>query len=381
MRFSEIIGHQETKARLIQTVLDNRVSHAQLFSGPEGNGALALAIAYAQFLNCTDRQEADSCGACANCRKYEKYIHPDLHFSYPFFATHRDDTAITFIQAWREALLKHPYLSMEDWRAACQVDNKQANINIAEAHDIILKLSLKAYEAEHKVLIMWLPEYLDKHGNALLKLIEEPPAKTLFILISEDSDRILNTIRSRTQLVKISAYSDGEISQHLRADRQMDPDRAEEIALMSEGNMSVALKLVDEKEEPFFELMVQWLRYCVTDSGRSLISYCEEQLAGLGRENQKSFLRYTLQMMRAVVLDKLGAGTLQSLPPAAQDFVTKFGRNYEIEQIQHMIGLVEQAIYHIERNSNTKLLFLDLSLQIVLVYKYNTFREKADSII
>ena len=381
MRFSEIIGHQETKAKLIQTVLDNRVSHAQLFAGPEGNGALALAIAYAQFLNCTDRLPTDSCGVCANCRKYEKYIHPDLHFSYPFFATQKTDTATTFLETWRHALLKHPYLSMEDWRAVSEVENKQANINIAEAHDIIKKLSFKAYEAEYKVLIMWLPEYLDKYGNALLKLIEEPPAKTLFLLISEDSDRILNTIRSRTQLVKIRAYSDLEISQHLRDGQHMDPDRAEEIALMSEGNMSVAQKLVEEKEGAFFELMVHWLRYCVTDSGRSLISYCEDQLVSLGRENQKSFLRYTLQMMRAVVLEKLGAGTIQPLSPAAQDFVKKFGRNYQIEQIQHMIGLLEQAIYHIERNSNTKLLFLDLSLQIVLVYKYNTFREKADSII
>lgn len=381
MQFKDIQGHEDIKARLIGTVRENRVSHAQLFFGPEGNGGLALAIAYAQYLNCTNRTEEDSCGECGNCRKYQKYIHPDLHFSYPFFAKHREDTAATYIQTWREALQKNPYLSMEDWRAHSEVENKQANINIAEAHDIIKKLSLKAFEAEYKVLIMWLPEYLDKQGNALLKLIEEPPEKTLFLLVSENMDRILTTILSRTQLVKIQAYPSNVVAAYLRQEFDLTGEQVEEIALMSEGNLTLAQRFAVELEEPFFEIMVQWLRYCVTDSGKSLVAFCESELAGLGRENQKSFLRYTLSMMRAAVLEKSGAGAIQPLSGRAREFVRKFSANYSLEQVEEMISQLEESIFHIERNANAKLLFLDLSLRLVLLFKYNTFRQKADSII
>ena len=381
MQFKDIQGHEDIKARLIGTVRENRVSHAQLFFGPEGNGGLALAIAYAQFLNCTSRSEEDSCGECGNCRKYQKYIHPDLHFSYPFFAKHREDTAATYIQTWREALQKNPYLGMDDWRAHSEVENKQANINIAEAHDIIKKLSLKAFEAEYKVLIMWLPEYLDKQGNALLKLIEEPPEKTLFLLVSENMDRILTTILSRTQLVKIHPYPSTVVAAYLRQEFDLTNEQVEEIALMSEGNMTLAQRFAAELEEPFFEIMVQWLRYCVTDSGKSLITFCESELAGLGRENQKSFLRYTLSIMRAAVLEKSGAGAIQPLSGRAKDFVRKFSANYSLDQMEEMISQLEESIFHIERNANAKLLFLDLSLRLVLLFKYNTFRQKADSII
>src|SRR5690606_5589526 len=182
------------KAHLRQTVSDNRVSHAQLFLGPEGSGSLALAVAYAQYINCENKSIDDSCGRCTSCRKYQKLIHPDLHFSYPFFASGEKDIATNYLEEWRKAFLNNPYMSLDHWRHQLDAGNKQANINIAEAHDIIKKLSLKAFEAEYKVLIMWLPEYLHTQGNALLKLIEEPPAKTLFLLVAENQDKILNTI-------------------------------------------------------------------------------------------------------------------------------------------------------------------------------------------
>lgn len=226
------------------------------------------------------------------------------------------------MQTWREALQKNPYLGMDDWRTHSEVENKQANINIAEAHDIIKKLSLKAFEAEYKVLIMWLPEYLDKQGNALLKLIEEPPEKTLFLLVSENTDRILTTILSRTQLVKIRPYTPQDIAAYLNGHFDLTTGQVEEIALMSDGNMAQARRFAEELEEPFFELMVQWLRYCVTDSGKSLIACCETELAGLGRENQKSFLRYTLSMMRAAMLEKSG-WALFSRFPAGQKILWK----------------------------------------------------------
>ena len=174
MQFRDIVGQAAVKQRLIETVRSGRVSHAQLFLGPEGSGSLALALAYAQYISCENPGADDSCGECASCRKYSKLIHPDLHFSYPFFAKHKEDTAQSFIAEWREAFLNNPYLDLEAWRNSLDAENKQANINIAECHQILQKLSLKPFEGEYKILIMWLPEYLDKEGNTLLKIIEEP---------------------------------------------------------------------------------------------------------------------------------------------------------------------------------------------------------------
>ena len=169
---------------MIRTVIENRVSHAQLFLSSAGSGALPLAIAYAQYINCKNKLPKDSCGECSSCRKYERYIHPDLHFSYPFFASKDIKTSVDVLEEWRSMLLNDPYFDLDIWRSKLNAENKQANINIAECHDIIKKLSYKAFEAETKVLIMWLPEYLDREGNALLKIIEEPPANTLFIFCS-----------------------------------------------------------------------------------------------------------------------------------------------------------------------------------------------------
>jgi len=379
MQFSEIIGQAAIKRSLVSTVKENRVSHAQLFLGPEGSGSLALAVAYAQYINCENRQSDDSCGECASCRKYNKLIHPDLHFSYPFFAKHKEDTAATYAEEWRKAFLENPYLGLDHWRRQLDAENKQANINIAEAHHIIKKLSLKAFESEYKVLILWLPEYLDSQGNALLKLIEEPPEKTLFLLVAESQDRILNTIISRTQLVKINRLTDAEVSGYLMERQQLSKHQAEEIAFISGGSIQQAIHLLGEDTKDHFDLMIRWLRYCVTDAGHPLIKICEDELSKLGRENQKSFLLYTLNMMRQVVLLKEYMAQLVHLPSAELDFVQKFSRHYPMEQVDAAIRLFEEAHYHIERNANPKILFLDVSLQLVLIYKYQTFRHLADS--
>ncbi len=379
MLFSEIIGQEGIKRHLIHTVAENRVSHAQLFLGPEGSGSLALAVAYAQYINCENRQADDSCGACASCRKYNKLIHPDLHFSYPFFAKQAADTAATYAEEWRKAFLGNPYLGLDHWRNQLDAENKQANINIAEAHHIIKKLSLKAFEAEYKVLVMWLPEYLDTQGNALLKLIEEPPEKTLFLLVAESQDKILSTIISRTQLVKIGRLDDDSLAAYLAEAHQLGATRAAEVAFISNGNVQHALHVLGEDQTGHFDLLIRWLRYCVTDAGAALITLCDGELSKIGRENQKSFLLYAINMMRQVVLLKEGMSQMVHLPSAELDFAHKFAKHYQLEQIEEAIRLFEEAHYHVERNANPKILFLDLSLQLVLLYKYQTFRRLADS--
>src|ERR1700761_3058905 len=282
MQFKEIVGQQAIKQRLMNTVNENRVSHAQLFLGPGGSGSLPLAIAYAQYVSCENRQQDDSCGECASCRKYQKLMHPDLHFSYPFFAKHKEDSALTFIEQWREAFLGNPYLSLDIWRDYLDAENKQANINIAECHQIIKKLSFKPFESAYKILILWLPEYLDKEGNALLKIIEEPQPNTLFLLVAQNQDQILNTILSRTQLVKIPALSYNEIKDHLIKDYNQTEDAAAEIAYLCNGNLTEALTMLQDENKSYHTLFVQWLRLCFGNKGPEIMDFVE-QASKMGR--------------------------------------------------------------------------------------------------
>ena len=374
MQFSDIIGQEEVKEHLIQTVNENRISHAQLFLGPEGSGSLALAFAYAQYISCENRTATDSCGECNSCRKYSKLVHPDLHFSYPFFAKHKDDTALTYIQPWRKAFLNNPYLSLDEWRNTLDAENKQANINIAECHQIISKLSLKPFEGEYKVLIMWLPEYLDKEGNTLLKIIEEPSYKTLFLLVAQNQDQILNTILSRTQLVKIHRLSDRNIQQYLIARKGMPEQKAIQIAYLSGGNFNAALNFLEDDENDNFQLFADWMRMTYGDQGMKIIDFVEV-LAKLGRENQKNFLRYGLNLIRESVMILSGAQELVHLPEAEFQFISNFSKVMSLAKAEALLNEMDKAHYHIERNANPKILFLDVSLQFVKILKFNTLPE------
>jgi DNA polymerase-3 subunit delta' len=364
MQFNQIVGQAAIKQRLINTVTENRVSHAQLFLGPEGSGSLALAVAYAQFLSCEDKQADDSCGVCSSCRKYQKLVHPDLHFSYPFFAKHKDDNALTFIEQWREAFLTNPYLNLDTWRNYLDAENKQANINIAECHQIIKKLSFKPFESVYKVLILWLPEYLDKEGNALLKIIEEPQPNTLFLLVAQNQDQILNTILSRTQLVKIPALGYEDIKQHLISNHNQTENAAAEIAYLSNGNLTEALAMVDQDTKSYHNLFVQWLRLCFANKGIEIVAFVD-QLAKMGRENQKNFLRYGISFIRECCLLMAGAGSLVHLPAAELETAQKMTNVMNISIANDISSELEKAHYHVERNANPKILFLDVSLQII----------------
>ncbi len=371
MQFNDIIGQQKVKQHLIQTVLENRVSHAQLFLGSEGSGGLALALAYAQFISCQNRQPADSCGECSSCRKYSRLIHPDLHFSYPFFAKHKEDTALTFLTEWREAFLANPYLNLDEWRNQLDAANKQANINIAECHQIIHKLSLKPFEAGYKVLIMWLPEYLDKVGNTLLKIIEEPAHKTLFLLVAQNQDQILNTIISRTQLIKIPLLSKEEIKNYLIGSKNIPEAKASQIAYLSEGNVQAALSFLKEDENDNFRLFSEWMRMCFADQGIKISDFVDI-LAKFGRENQKKFLRYGINLIRESIMILSGASNLVHLPGAELEFISNFSKHLNFARAGALVHELEKAHYHLERNANPKILFLDVSLQFVKILKFNT---------
>ncbi|WP_295648161.1 hypothetical protein [uncultured Mucilaginibacter sp.] len=370
MQFSTIIGQQEIKQRLVNTVKENRVSHAQLFLGPEGSGSLALAVAYAQYVSCEDKQENDSCGVCSSCRKYQKLVHPDLHFSYPFFAKKSDETALNYIEEWRDAFLANLYLSLDIWRSYLQAENKQANINIAECHQIIKKLGFKPFESPYKILILWLPEYLDKEGNALLKIIEEPQPNTLFLLVAQNQDQILNTILSRTQLVKIPRLKDEVIKEYLIAEHNQTEHAATEIAFLSSGNLTEALAMLGENENSFHDMFVNWLRMCYANKkGSDILSFVDE-LAKIGRENQKNFMRYGISYIRECCMILAGASNLVHLPADELDTAQKMTKVMSLPMAEAIGNILEKAHYHVERNANPKILFLDVSLQLVSVLNF-----------
>jgi DNA polymerase-3 subunit delta' len=369
MQFKDIIGQQAVKQRLLNTVHENRVSHAQLFLGPEGSGSLALAVAYAQYLSCEDRKTEDSCGGCSSCRKYEKLVHPDLHFSYPFFASDKNDTALSFIEQWREALLTHPYLSLDIWRGYLEAENKQANINIAECHQIIKKLSLKPFESVYKILILWLPEYLDKVGNTLLKIIEEPQPNTVFLLVAQNQDQILNTILSRTQLVKITCLPYNDIRSYLINERGVPAQTAEEAAYLSNGNLTEALGMLQQEANSFHADFLEWLRKCYGNKGLDVMRFVE-RIAKAGREPQKNFIRYGISYIRECCLLLGGAGDLVHLPAAEKETAQKMAGVMNMEMAEAISEVLEKAHYAVERNANPKILFLDVSLQIIKIIHF-----------
>ncbi len=366
MRFQNVIGQQRVKEYLIRSVLGNQVSHAQLFLGAEGTGNLALAIAYAQYLQCLNRQGSDACGKCKSCLKANKLMHPDIHFSYPTIGGKAKSTG--FLKEWREALTVQPYMNVFQWLQHIKAENKQGNITKEECESIIRKLSLRAYEGIYKVLIIWMPEYLGKEGNRLLKLIEEPPANTVFLLVAENPNLILNTILSRTQELRIFRLSDVEIAQALVEREQLEENRARQIAVLSEGNYNKALELLSKSDNDNQLLLVKWLGACLGNQTVILLEWVEE-IAKLGRENQKNFVKYALYFLRQCFILRLGQMKVSSLSNQELQFAKQLMEKMTLEHFEAIIQVLDEASYHIERNANPKILFLNLSIQVMEHYR------------
>src|SRR2546423_10147680 len=335
MEFKDVIGQTEVKQHLVELVQHNRLGHALLFLGREGSGALPLAIAFAQYIvsspsDAINSQEdlfGDGKGSGPAFISLDKVIlqpawqranelvHPDLHFSYPVIPTKSGDKPIStdYIHEWRELIKTNPYGNIYDWLQFIGAENKQGNITAYECSDIIRKLSLKTFESEYKVLLMWMPEYLGNEGNKLLKMIEEPPANTLFILVAENESLILPTIVSRTQLIKIPLLSTDEITMALRERAGIATEQARQTALVSEGNYREALQLVQHAEEDWQGLLRNWLNTIMKTGPVSQVKWIEET-GKLGRERQKQFLKYFGHLLeQAIRLQAMGDATL-SIP-------------------------------------------------------------------
>ncbi|MCG8477257.1 MAG: DNA polymerase III subunit delta [Cytophagales bacterium] len=368
MRFADIPGNTRIKKQLVQSVRDSHVAHAQLFCGPEGSAKLALAIAYAQYINCSDKQPEDSCGTCPSCQKMSKLIHPDMHFAFPVSSTKKltgkHVVCKNFLPEWRKFLLQNPYGNVTDWALVFGGENKALNISKEESRQIIQSLALRSYEGGYKIMLLWLPEYLHPAAsNALLKILEEPAENTLFLLVSDDDEKLLSTILSRTQLIRINAFQEEDLQTLLMRLHNVRSDVAARVSMLAEGNINKALELLEEIEDDSHEMFRQWMRICYGWNFTSMVEW-SEKFQKLNKVAQKSLLQYGLSIMRESLVNHFNGDKLNKAQGADREFVQRFSRVMTPDKIQQSVAYITEAHYHLERNANPKILFMDLSLNM-----------------
>ncbi len=378
MFFKDVIGQSKVINRLIRSVHEERISHAQLFSGPEGNGKMALALAYAQYIVCRNRTENDSCGICPSCKKYVKLAHPDLHFVFPIYKPNSVQKAFCddFLPQWRELIAQSAYFSLNKWGQLIEAENSQLTIYAHESGSIIRKLSMKPFEAEFKVMIIWLPEKMNLScSNKLLKMIEEPPAKTLFLLVTENEADIIATIRSRTQIIKIPRISDTDLQEYLLNAGGYDPETVAEMIHHANGNYLKALEYSEPTDDKqyFFEMFQKIMRLGF-GAGKETAKIPElldvaEELSGIGRERQKEFFQYAMQRTREFFVMNLEKPRLVYLNREEKNFGTKFSPFINERNVMHFNRLFEDGYLHISRNGNSKIIFADTLLSIIRIIR------------
>ncbi len=374
MLFKDVLGQAGTKKILTDAINIGRVPHAQLLVGKEGQGGLALALAWSQMLVCENRQAQDSCGKCVACQKAAKAIHPDIHYTFPTISKGDGKPSVSndFLKQWREAIAENPYQNSNQWLQKLDAENKQGNITKDECVKIVSKLSLKAFEAPYKILILWLPEYLGKEGNRLLKLIEEPPDDTYFMLVTQNEELILNTIISRCQSLLLQPLADADIINALIAEHDLAMAQAENIAYIVDGNYNEALSLVHQTDDDLAPLLMDWISVCINtlrkNDGIKMVQW-SEKAAAWGREQQKYFFRFALQFLRECLLLKVTPQQKSRISEQHRERAVKFADYLTIPQIDQMTTLFNESYYHIERHANAKILWLDASLQIKNLFK------------
>lgn len=366
MQFNKIIGHAALKARLIGNIREGRVPHAQFFLGPRGSGVLPMALAYATYLFCEDPGEGDSCGKCSACRMMAKLAHPDLNMAFPiYFQDKKPRTCDHFIEEWRAAVLNEPYLDLDLWRESLGSENKQLLMGVDIAAEILKKLSLKSYQGGWKVMLIWSPDTMNREmANKILKALEEPEPKTVFLLVGHTNDQMLPTILSRTQLVKVAAPDPGEVTAALQVRHpELTGEEARIIAARCEGDLLEAWTMAEGQEDEIFIFFRDWLRACYGNKVEDLVAYAE-YFWKMGREKQKGLFRYGLYLIRQCMLQWQDLPQLVSTIGEEMDFVRKFSALLNNTNAEGIRAALEEAHRHIERNANPKVLFMDLSYEL-----------------
>ncbi len=394
IQFQGVIGQKEVQRQLVQMVQTNRLSHALMIIGPEGSGTLPLAIGFGQYVVSHPQQKreqvmaADLFGGMSALpsagepvqedfpgfdHKALELVHPDLHFSYPVIKRNADSTSppvsADWAAEWRQFLKTNPYGNLFDWLQFIKAENKQGNITAKECNEIIHKLSLKPFESRYKVLVMWMPEMLGTEGNRLLKLIEEPPPDTLFIFVAEKEDRILPTILSRCQMVRVPPLATDDIAGALQQQQGLDLDKARQIALVSNGNYHDAIELLQHHEDNWNLMLRDWLNATLMRTGAganpfAMLNKIVGDLSSLGREKQKQLLQYFLQLIEQSLRLKLIGETYLNLPPQEAEFAQRLNKIAGPSTLAALAALLEDATYYVERNANPKILFHSLSIKM-----------------
>lgn len=368
MRFADIPGLSELKRKLIQSVQTNKMAHAQLVAGKEGALNLPLALAYATYIQCTDRKPEDACGECAACSKNLKFIHPDLHFVFPLSNIKNDKDMDRFkaeiTKSWRSFLLQQPFGKLDDWTNFYGGENKQALISREESRTIIKTLSLKSFESPYKIMIIWQPEYM--HGaaaNGILKILEEPPLNTFFLLVTNAADRLLPTILSRTQLIQVPPLADEDLENYLKRETDITEADRRGIIQLADGDLNLALRLAERDENINQDLFANWMRACFKKSYGDLVRLADE-FHQLDKMNQRNMLHYSMNMMRESLLYMAGSTSINRTQGNELKFIQDFSKVLDVIKIEKANRSMSDASYYLERNGSAKMIFLNLSLQL-----------------
>lgn len=372
MLFKDIIGQEAVKKRLIQEVKEGRVAHAQLFTGPEGVGKLPVAIAYARYLLCQNKDEHDSCGTCMSCKMFNKLSHPDLHFVFPVInkaKAPRKTVCNDVITTWREFVSTNPYFNINHWLDELGAENQQATIYTIESEEISRKLALKSSQGGYKVMIIWLPEKMQEEcSNKILKILEEPPTQTVFLLVSEQPEFLLQTIKSRTQQIEFKRLDSSIIQDELEHKLGINSNDSQRIAHMANGSYLNALEAIHINEDRalFLDMFILLMRLSYQRKVKEMKQW-SEQVASWGREKQKNFLLYCQRLIRENFIYNFGFNDLNYMTEEERNFSTRFAR---FINERNVIGIMDEltiAQRHIEQNVNAKMVFFDFSLKMIVL--------------
>jgi DNA polymerase III subunit delta' len=367
MKFADIPGLESTKTLLVEAVKNSHAAHAQLFVGTEGALNLPIALAYATYLHCENKGD-DSCGVCAACSKNNKLIHPDTHFVFPLSNVKGDKDEERFkseiMKQWRAFLTQQPFGDLDDWSNFYGGEDKQALISREESREIIKTLSLKPFESRNKVMIIWQPELMHSSAaNGILKILEEPPAHTFFLLVTNAADKLLPTIISRTQIVTVPLLGDDELSNYLITNKNIDQKRAEKIVQLADGNLNFAFRLLENEEDNNAQRFSEWMRACYKRNFQLLVAMAEDY-HGLDKLTQRNLISYSINMMRETLLHTSGVEEMNRTRGEELKFIQDFSKVMTLEKVETSFRLMNDATYHLERNGSAKMIFLDLSLRL-----------------
>lgn len=366
MQFSQVVGQEQLKGQLIQDFKNNKISHAQMILGNSGSGTLPLVLAFVQYIFCENKSETDSCGQCPSCRKVSELQHPDLHFSFPVVQAIAK-TSNSFLPDWREINKQTPYFNINQWTQQIDEKGRKPIIGTEESQEIIKKLSLKSFEGGYKIMVIWQAEDMNATcSNKLLKILEEPPAKTLFFLVVSNGDNLLPTIISRTKIVKVPRLNTQEIANELQQKFTISPTQAISVAAQSDGNLVTAFHLLSDAKDKDFnrEQFVQFMRVCYKKSVIDMMNW-SDNMATEGKEKQKLFLEYALHMFRQSMLKNYTENQLTKVSEEEAQFLKNFARFITGNNIFDFMQHFSDAHYHIDRNANAKILFTELSFKVM----------------